>query len=106
VVFPLVGDVFANGFHIGFGNGEDTVSRLPCEDPEFWSLFPDPFGCGFFDILHCLANESGAGKFEKKVDVIFDGIDENRMAGMKARIFSSVRQQALRHTAVVALPIQ
>ena len=44
VVFALVGDVLADGFHIGFGNGEGSVSGLPCECAERCSLGFNPFG--------------------------------------------------------------
>ena len=80
MVFALIGDVLPHDFHVGFRNGEDAVSRLPCEGPKFRSLFLDPFGRGFFDVLHGLADGNGAGEFEEKVDVVFDGINEDGMA--------------------------
>jgi hypothetical protein len=80
MVFALIGDVFPHGFDVGFGNGEYAVSGLPCEGPKFRSLVLDPFGRGFFDVLHGLTDRHGAGEFEKEVDVIFDRIDEDGVA--------------------------
>jgi hypothetical protein len=80
MVFALVGDVLADGFDIGFGNGESTVSGLPCECAEWCPLGFDPFGGGFFDVLDDLADRDGPGEIEKQVSVVFDGIDEDGSA--------------------------
>ncbi len=78
VVFLLVGDVIANGFDVGLGNGESPVARLPCEMGKLISLRFNPSRRMLFDILHGLADGDGPGKVEEDVNVVFDGIDEHR----------------------------
>lgn len=80
VVFALVGDVLAHGFDIGSGNGEGSVSGLPCECGEFRALGFDPFRGRFFNILDDLADRDGPSEIEKQVSVVFDGIDEDGSA--------------------------
>jgi len=77
MMFALVGDVLADGFHVGFGDGEGTVSGLPCEGGEFRALGFDPFGGGFFDVFDDLADGHGSRQIEEQVGVVFHGVDEN-----------------------------
>ncbi len=80
VVFALVGNVLADSFHIRFGNGEGSVTRLPSEFREFPSLSFDPFGRGFFDILDDLTDGNCPSQVEKEMDVVFHRVDENGSA--------------------------
>ena len=65
MVFPLIGDVFANGLHVGFGNSERSVAGLPCEVREARPLRFDTFGRRFFDVLDGLADGHRAGKIKE-----------------------------------------
>lgn len=64
VVFALVGNIFANGFHVGFGHREGSISGLPSECGELRPLGFDPFGGGFFNILDDLADRDSPGEVE------------------------------------------
>jgi hypothetical protein len=44
VVFALIGNVLADGFDIGFRNGEGTIASLLGECREFRTLGFNPFG--------------------------------------------------------------
>lgn len=78
--FALVRDVFAHGFDIRLGDGKSAVTGLPREGGELRALGFDPFGGGFFDIFDGFADGGGSGEVVKQVGVVFNGVDENRMA--------------------------
>ena len=78
VVFALVGDVGADGSHVGFRNGKCSVSRLPRKSGEFLALGFDPLGRGFFDLLDDLADGNGSGQVEEQVGVVLHRIDKDR----------------------------
>ena len=80
VVVPLVGDVFADGFGVGFGNGKRPITGLPRKIRELRTLRFDPFGRRLFDILDGLADGHGACEIEEKMRMVFDRIDEDGRA--------------------------
>jgi hypothetical protein len=77
VVLSLVGDVFANGFDVRFGNSESPITGLPAETDEPRSLRLDPFGRSLLDLLNGLTDRHRPGKIEEDVSVVIHGIDEH-----------------------------
>lgn len=96
VVFALVGNVLADGFHIGFRNSKCAVSRLPCKCSEFRPLGFDPFGRGFFNVFDGLADGDGSGEIKKQMGVVLDGIDEN---GSTAEVLQHCRHVGVQRAA-------
>ncbi len=80
MVLLLVGDVFPHLPNVGLGNGEGTVTGLPCEFSRPAFLFLNPFGRRFFNIFHGLTDRNGSGEIEEKMYVVIDRVDDDRMA--------------------------
>lgn len=78
VMLPLFGDVLLNGGTLGFRYGEGTLARLPCKSREFRPLGLDPPRRRLFNFFHRPADALSPPKLEKDVDVVLDGIDDDR----------------------------
>lgn len=76
----MVGDIMSDSLKIRRGDGKGPIAGLPRKAPKHWSLGFDPFRRGLFDVLDRLTDRNGAGEIEKKVNVVFDGIDEDGSA--------------------------
>lgn len=98
VVFLLVRNVLADGGSVGFTDGKGTITCLPRKANKFISLCFNPFGRGFFDLFHRLADRYGAGKFKKHVNMILHGVDEHRIAAQVLEHGGHVGVQRISHS--------
>jgi hypothetical protein len=96
MMFLLIRDIFTDGWHVGFGDGERAVTCLPRESVEFTALRLDPFGRRLFNILHGGADSDGPGQFKEDVNVVFDGIDEH---GRTAKVLQHDRHVSMERLA-------
>lgn len=80
MMFPLVRDIFTDGWHDGFGDGERSVTCLPSESGKLIALRFDPFGRCLFDVLDGGTDSDDASQFKEDVNVVFDRVDEHGRA--------------------------
>ena len=75
VVFFLVVDVLNHGIEIAGADGEGAIAALPGELGKIRGTFFQPLRRGCFQLADQIGNGDGAGKADRKVDVILYAAD-------------------------------
>ena len=80
MMFRLIGNVGANLRDIGFAHRKSTVACLSGELGKRCSFGFNPFGRGLLYVFNRGADRNRSAQTEKKVDMVFPGIDEQDWA--------------------------